>query len=162
MAARMLLSLLFLVVVTASGSGAEPPGDAVADYETRLEEIAKEVASIREELEALVAEVVEGEAGRVHVFLDKLPTPWNGQGFALYLDGTRVFSRPFTPAEQHVLERGLPLELGAWRLLAGEHRAALVPLGEAPGDGYPFTVSRGTIAAWVASPGEAGMAWRVE
>jgi len=153
---------LFLVLIVAPAPGAGPAGDAVADYEARLEEIAQEVASIRQELEGLVAEVVEGEAGRVHVFIDKLPLTWNGEGLALFLDGTPVFSRPLTPAEQSVLERGLPLELGAWRLLAGEHRAALVRLGEEPGPGHPFQVSRGSLVAWVASPSESGMVWRAE
>ena len=162
MVARTLLSLVFLVLLTAPARSAEPAGDAVGDYEARLEEIAKEVASIRQELEGLVAEVVEGEAGRVHVFIDNLPPAWKGEGLALFLDGTLVFSRPLTPAEQSVLERGLPLELGAWRLLAGEHRTALVRLGEEPGPGHPFQVSRGTLAAWVASPSESGMVWRAE
>jgi len=161
MAARLLL-LLLLAFVTSPAGGAESSGDAVADYEARLEEIAREVESIRKELESLVAEVVEGEAGRVHVFVDGLPPAWEGAGVALFLDGIPVFSRPLTAAERSVLERGLPLELGAWRLLAGEHRVSLVPLGGEPGEGHPFPVSRGTTTAWVASPAESGMEWRAE
>jgi len=158
MAARKLVLLLFLTLVSSPAFGAE----AVSDYEARLEDISREVESIRQELEALVAEVVEGEAGRVHVFVEGLPPAWNGAGVALYLDGVSVFSRPFTTAEQEVLKRGLPLELGAWRLLAGDHRVSLVPLGGEAGEGQSFPVPRGSTKAWVATPGETGFAWRVE
>ncbi|MBE0618486.1 MAG: hypothetical protein IH608_11255 [Proteobacteria bacterium] len=154
------LALLFLAVVPVRA--AESPSGAVADYEARLEEISKEVAAIRRELESLVAEVVEGEAGRAFVFLERPGAGWKQKGAVLTLDGKMVFSRPFTAAELDVLERGLPLELGEWRLPAGDHRVALGILGQEPQEEAVLGVSRGAHTAWVATPTEAGVAWRAE
>ncbi len=159
---RRVLGVALVLLAAAAAPAAEGPPSAVADYEARLEEISKEVSAIRRELETLVAEVVEGEAGRVLVFLERPGPEWKQKGATLLLDGKRVFSRTFTPAELDVLERGLPLELGEWRLLAGDHRVALGMLGLEPPEGATLAVSRGVNSAWVATPGPDGVAWRVE
>lgn len=159
-----MLALLFLLAggVPGVGSAQGAAPQALSDYEARLEEIAHEVTAIRAELETLVAEVVEGESGRAFVFLERPGAEWKRAGVTLTLNGQRVFSRPFTPAELDVLERGLPLELGEWRLLAGEHQLALGRLGQEAPEAATLTLSRGAIAAWVAVPGEAGVEWRAE
>lgn len=159
-ALALLLALAGGVPRGGSTQGAAP--EALSDYEARLEEIAREVAAIRAELEALVAEVVEGESGRAIVFLERPGAEWKRGGVTLVLNGQRVFSRPFTPAELDVLERGLPLELGQWRLPAGEHRLALGRLGQDVPEAVALTLSRGATAAWVAVPGDSGVAWRAE
>jgi len=158
---RVLALAPFLLLAAAVPAAAAPP-DAVADYEARLEEISKEVVAIRQELETLVAEVVEGESGRVLVFLERPGPEWKAKGGTLVLDGKRVFSRAFTPAELDVLERGLPLELGEWRLLAGDHRVALGVLGQDLSVESTLSVSRGVNTAWVATPTPDGTAWRAE
>lgn len=158
----MLMLLLFFGLGAPGSGSAQGAPDALSDYEARLEQIAREVSAIRSELEALVAEVVEGESGRAFVFLERPGVEWKRAGVTLALNGQRVFSRPFTPAELDVLERGLPLELGEWRLLAGEHRLALGRLGQEAPEAATLTLSRGATAAWVAVPGETGVEWRAE
>jgi hypothetical protein len=132
------------------------------DFEARLEEIAREIVEIRRELEAIVNDVAGGDLAKAFVFLE---IPSNGlemKGATVVVDGKTVFSRPFTPAELDVLNRGLPLELAELRVAAGEHRVALFQPGSDSPEPAVFSVARGGLAAWVGSVSDAGIQWRVE
>lgn len=154
---------LFLGLAVACPSvAAEAPAGTVRDYEVRLEEISKEVQDIRRELEGLVQAVVEGETGRLFVFLEGVTPELRERGASLTVDGKTVFSRPFNPSELDVLARGLPLELAELRVSAGEHRVKLGSLGGAEPETDVVRVARGAVSSWVAKPGPKGMEWRVE
>lgn len=142
--------------------GAEAPAGTVRDYEVRLEEISKEVQDIRREIEKLVQEVVEGETGRLFLFLEGAPPEFREKGATLIVDGKTVFSRPFTPAELDVVAKGLPLELAELRVTAGEHRVVLRPLGGKEDEPEVIKVDRGKVSSWVAKPGPKGLEWRSE
>lgn len=154
--------LLLAALWAAASAGSARAADPVTDYEARLEEIAREVLAIRQELESLVAEVVEGETAGVRLFLERPRPEWRKSGVRLLLDGKTVFSRPFSAAEQDVLEKGLPLELAQARLPAGDHEVALGGLGEEAPSAARLKAERGGIHAWVAGAGEKGVEWRVE
>lgn len=147
----------------ASAQAAETaaPG-VVKDYEGRLEEIAREVQDIRRSLEELVQEVVEGEMGRLALFLDGPAQGFAEKGVSLAVDDQLVVSRPLAPAEIDVLGRGLPLELAELRVTAGEHRVSLGPLGAAPTEPATVTAVRGKVSSWVAKAGPSGLEWRAE
>lgn len=163
MVKRGLVGLVSVALVCSSAFGAEPSTpDAVRDYDTRLEEIAREVQEIRRELEGLVQDVVEGETGRVLLFLEGPAQAIRDKGVSLTFDGKTVVSRPLSPAELDVLTRGLPLELAELRVQAGDHRVTLAPLGTPPGEPGTVRAERGKIASWLAKVGEAGVEWRVE
>lgn len=161
--ARSWRLLLAFLLGAGAAWGAEPaaPG-VVKDYEGRLEEIAREVQDIRRSLEELVAEVVEGEMGRLLLFLDGPAPAMAEKGVSLTVDDQTVVSRPLTPAEIDVLGRGLPLELAELRVKAGEHRVALAPLGAPPGEPGTVTAQRGKVSSWVGKLEAAGVAWRAE
>lgn len=143
--------------------GAEPPAPgAVRDYDARLEEIAREVQQIRQELDLLVQDVVEGETGRVLLFLEGPAQDMRDKGVSLSFDGKTVVSRPLSPAELDVLGRGLPLELAELRVTAGDHRVELSPLGGQPGASHTVQAERGKVVSWVAKVGAAGVEWRAE
>lgn len=151
---------LALALGSSSALGAEPAGGAVRDYEGRLEEISKEVQDIRRELEQLVQEIVEGEMGRLVLFLEGPAPAFRDKGVALSVDGKDVLSRPLSPAEIDVLTRGLPLELAELRVPAGEHPVSLGPLtGQAP-PLASVTAERGKVSSWIAKPGAEGVEWR--
>ncbi len=159
---RRVWPLLLPAVLAAGPFGLARAADPVTDYEGRLEEIAREVLTIRQELEALVAEVVEGETAGVRVFLENPKPEWRQSGVRLLLDGKTVFSRTFSAAEQDVLEKGLPLELAQARLPAGEHEVVLAGFGEETAASVRLSAERGGVHAWVAGAGEKGVQWRVE
>jgi len=159
---RCVWPVVVFVALFAAPAGVGRAADPVTDYEARLEEIAREVLTIRQELEALVAEVVEGETASVRVFLENPKPEWRQSGVRLVLDGKTVFSRTFSAAEQDVLEKGLPLELAQARLPAGDHEVALAGFGEEVPPGARLTAERGGIHAWVAGAGKEGVRWRVE
>ena len=145
----------------AFGAEPQPPG-AVRDYDTRLEEIAREIQDIRREVEGLVQDVVEGETGRVLLFLEGPAQAIRDKGVSLTFDGKTVASRPLSPAELDVLARGLPLELAELRVQAGDHRVTLAPLGSSPGEPATVRAERGKVVSWMAKIEEAGVEWRSE
>lgn len=157
-----------LALFAPAAPSAEAPGadsrapDTVADYESRLEEISKELSAIRQELDRLIGELARGDLSRVFVFFEAPAPERVKKGVRLVVDGKQVFSRPFTPAELDVLNRGLPVELAALWLPAGEHDVAL---GD-PGDGEParkaFSIAPGSLVSWVAGMTGAGVEWRAE
>ena len=147
-------------VVLLGTPGLATEAEVVTEYETRLEEIAAEILEIRRDLEALVEELAEPEVGRVFVFLAAAPAEIRNQGVLLTVDDRTVFSRPFTPAEQDVLDRGLPLELVELNLLAGDHAVAIQSLDGAPTEPAAFVVERGQLASWLALISASGVTWR--
>ncbi len=161
---RRLVLLAGAVLAWAAGPvwGADAPR-AVVDYDARLEQIAGELADLRRELEALVAEVAAGDLGRVLVFVDKPPPAWRDRGVRLAVDGATVVARPFTPAELDAFQRGLPVELlDAW-LPAGDRKVAVGPLGDGGGRvESTLPATRGQLRSWVAQGGTAGVEWRAE
>ncbi len=159
---RCFWPVLLFAVLAVGPADVGRAADPVTDYEGRLEEIAREVLTIRQELEALVAEVVEGETASVRVFLENPKATWRQSGVRLVLDGKTVFSRTFSAAEQDVLEKGLPLELAQARLPAGDHEVALAGFGEEVPPAARLTAERGGVHAWVAGAGKEGVQWRVE
>lgn len=136
--------------------------DMVTEYESKLESIATEIQQIRQELEALAEELAEPEVGRVFVFLGSAPARVREQGVTVQVDERIVFSRPFTPAEQDVLSRGLPLELVELRLLPGEHGVSIQPLDGEPTVPATFSVERAVLASWVAQISASGVTWQRE
>lgn len=164
---RWLLAALLVFVVAAMGYAAENKDaakaeSAVKDYEERIEQVAKEIEDIRDELEALTREMVEGETGRVLFFLKGKVSDWNDRGLELTLDGKTLFSRPLSPAELDVLGRGLPLELVEIRLPAGSHQVTLAEMGEKKPQSVEITVERAKINAWVAKSEGASLEWSAE
>lgn len=159
---RRVALVVVLALATGAGWGAEAPR-AVVDYDTRLEQIAKELLDLRRELEALVAELAAGDLGRVLIFVDKPPQEWRDKGIRLVVDGATLVSRTFTPAELDALQRGLPVELlDAW-LPAGDRQVALEPQGNAGGGvESSLPAERSRVKAWVAQGGTAGVEWRAE
>ncbi len=145
-----------LLTVPALGSEVE----VVTEYETRLEVIAAEIQQIRRDLEDLVEELAEPEVGRVFVFLAAVPAEVRSRGVTVVVDDRTVFARPFTPAEQDVLDRGLPLELLDLRLLEGDHAVAIFPLDGDPTAPAVFAVQRGAQASWVAQISASGVTWQ--
>ncbi|MDF1551874.1 MAG: hypothetical protein P1P84_02375 [Deferrisomatales bacterium] len=135
-------------------------GEVVTEYESRLEAIAAEIQQIRRELEDLVEELAEPEVGRVFVFLGAAPAEVRSRGVTVVVDDRAVFARPFTPAEQDVLDRGLPLELLDLRLLEGDHAVAIFPLDGDPTAPASFPVQRGVQASWVAQISASGVTWQ--
>jgi hypothetical protein len=150
----------WLLLSTAPVLGAE--AEVVTEYETRLEAIALEIQQIRRELEGLVEELAEPEVGRVFVFLAAAPAEVRSQGVTVVVDDRTVFARPFTPAEQDVLDRGLPLELVDLRLLGGDHAVAIYALDGDPTTPATFAVQRGTQVSWVAQISASGVTWQSE
>lgn len=159
---RFACAILVVMLGPPTALRAEVPESAVTDYEARLEQISKELLTIRRELETLVAEVVQQDLGRVFIFI-KTPLPaWEEAGVAVAVDGKTVFSRTFTPAELDVLKRGLPLELADLRLPAGVHRVSLNVPGEPPSEPESLTVKRGSLTSLVAAGVESGVKWHIE
>jgi len=155
--------LVLVAALIASAVGAaEPPAGVVRDYEARLEEISKEIRDIRKEVEALVNEIAEGEYGRVFIFIEGPAPAVRDAGVSLSLDGKPILSRPLTPAELDVLNRGLPLELFSGRLPAGEHLVSLAPLGAALPSPTSMRAERGRISSWVAKTAGPALEWRLE
>ncbi len=144
------------------GLGAEQGAGAVRDYEAQLEQVSKEIREIRRETESLVQELVEGETGRVFLFLEGPAAGIKEVGASVTVDGKAVLSRAFTAAEQDVLGRGLPLQLVDLRLPAGEHKVTLAPLGVAAGKPASLRAERGKVSSWVAKSAGAGLEWRAE
>lgn len=160
---RTLFAFGFVCVLAVGPSlGADAPAGTVRDYEVRLEELSKEVQDIRREIEKLVQEVVEGETGRLFLFLEGATPEFREKGVSLSIDGKTVFARALTPAEIDVLGKGLPLELAELRVAGGEHRVALVPLGAGSEEAETLKTERGKVASWVARPGPKGLEWRSE
>jgi hypothetical protein len=167
---RLTRIALALVLGCTCALGAEPPGGAVPggavpggavkEYEGRLEELSKEVQDIRRELEQLVQEVVEGEMGRLILFLEGPAPAFKDKGVELSVDGKPVASRPLSPAEIDVLTRGLPLELAELRVAAGDHQVSLGPLAGEPAPPVQVKAERGKVTSWIAKVGTAGMEWR--
>jgi len=149
---------LWFTLLPVAGWAAE--ADVVTEYEARLEAIADEIRQIRQELEALVEDLAEPEVGRVFVFLATAPAQVRAQGVTVVVDERTVFARPFTPAEQDVLGRGLPLELVDLRLLEGDHSVALFALHGEPTEPARFAVRRGAQAAWIAQLSASGVTWQ--
>ncbi len=159
--------LLVLVAVGATGAfGAAKDADraesAVRDYEERIEEVAKEIQAIRRDLEALTREMVEGETGRVFIFLSGKASKWSKKGVSVELDGADVFSRPLTDSELDVLGRDLPLELLEIRLGAGPHTVLLTPIGKKSGEPEELIVKRGEVNSWIAKTEGKTVQWDVK
>ena len=154
---------LVVTLLSAGGVlGSDEPAGAVADYETRLEEISREVVEIRRELEALVGEMARGELSRVFVFLEARDVGRVRGGVELRVDGKIVFSRPFSVAELDVLGRGMPLELADIWLSPGDHRAALVGAGEGGGESPVLVTGSGQVSSWILNLEATGVEWRFE
>lgn len=152
------LCCIWGVLLTASALASE--AEVVTEYETRLEAIADEIQQIRRELEELVEELAEPEVGRVFVFLAVAPAEVRSRGVTVVVNDRTVFARPFTPAEQDVLDRGLPLELLDLRLLEGDHAVAIYALDGEPTAPATFAVQRGAQASWVAQLSASGVTWQ--
>ncbi len=114
--------------------------ESVRNYEERIESLAKEVAQIRADLETLTREMLEGETGRVFVFMKARVSDWKDRGVALVIDGKTVFSRPLTTSELSVLGGDLPLEILDIRLTAGNHEVALGAVGVPLAQGVKLNV----------------------
>lgn len=159
---RIFWVALACTIFAGASSWAEDAVRAVQDYEERLGSIAAELQDIRRELDALAEEVVAPDLGRVFVFLQGPAPSWEAIGVSLAVDGKRVLSRRFSPAELDVLRRGLPLELADLHLEAGEHRVALSGLGETPPEPASLSAERGRLTSWVGRIGDTGVAWDTE
>ena len=161
-AIRVAGAFVGLALAAPRALAADAPRETVADYEARLEEIAKEVSEIRRELEGLVGELSRGELNRVFVFLESRSPERIKTGVRVEVDGKTVFSRTLTPAETDALGRGLPLELVSLWLPAGSHQVVLSGLGEAGAGSQSFSLRPGGLVSWVAAVGASGVEWRSE
>ncbi len=135
---------------------------AVRDFEERIEQIATELTSIRRDLEKLTREMVEGETGRIFVFLKGKVSDWSDRSVELRVDEEVVMARPLTAAELDVMSRDLPLEILDIRLPAGEHTISIAGGGEAVPPPVPMKVVRATMASWVAEWESGSVRWREE
>ena len=167
MLVRSCCVLTFCVLAGAAAfsaaAGEAAQGSEAADaYEARLDELSREVLQIRRELETILSGVVAPETGRILVLLENPPARWRVAGVSLAVDGKTVFSRPFTPAEVDVLERGLPLELVDLRLPTGERRVTLSQLGGSSAAPVTLVVPAGGPTSWIAQGDETAVRWRSE
>lgn len=163
---KTFIALLALLACCAAALAADTDArkaeTAVRDYEGRIEKVAEEIDAIRKELEALTREMVEGETGRVFIFLKGKASDWGDKGISLTLDGREVFGRPLTTAELDVLSRDLPLELLEIRLGAGEHEVALSELGARKVKIEKLNVKRASIVSWTVNTHEGKPQWSEE
>ncbi|PLX44786.1 MAG: hypothetical protein C0609_04890 [Deltaproteobacteria bacterium] len=163
-----LFAMAFTVLGAASSAFADEKEDAanaeraVKNYEERVEELSKEVASIREELEDLTRQMLEGETGRVFIFMRGRVSDWVDRAVALDIDGETLVSRPLTPAELNVLGGDLPLELLELRLAAGEHSLLFGPKGELMAQPVKMKVERAKRLTWIVTYEDGTARWEVE
>ena len=160
------LTVLLLLACCAAVPGwakeltdAEKAEKSVHDYEERIERIAGEVETIREELEALAREMVEGETGRVLIFMKGKASDWSDRGIELALDGKPIFSRPLSTSELDVLSRGLALEIFEIRLTSGEHNISLYEMGTEPPEPVPMPVKRAELNSWTVNIRDENTEW---
>jgi hypothetical protein len=135
---------------------------AVRDFEERIEKIAEELTDIRRELESITREMVEGETGRVFIFLRSKVSDWADRSVELVIDDRKVLSRPLTSAELDVLSRDLPLEIFEIRLPEGEHTIQIGGAGETAPAPMPMKVTRATMMSWVAQWESGSVKWKAE
>ncbi len=163
------LTVFILLALCAAAPGwakeltdAEKAEKSVRDYEERIERIAGEVETIREELEALAREMVEGETGRVLIFMKGKASDWSDRGLSLALDGKVIFSRPLSTSELDVLSRGLALELFEVRLTSGEHAVNLYEMGTEAPEPVSMIVKRAAINAWTVNIQDENTEWTAQ
>jgi hypothetical protein len=159
---RWMGTALAVLLAMGGARAADDPAGAVADYETRLEEISKEVVEIRRELEALVGEFARGELCRVFVFLETRDVGRVRGGVELRVDGETVFARPFSAAELDALGRGMPLELASLWLPPGDHRATLAGPSADGGESPVLVAGPGEVSSWIVHVEASGVEWRFE
>jgi hypothetical protein len=167
-----LFFFVFLLALTAFGPGtkafageaedAAKAETAVKNFEDRLEGLSKELASIRQELEGLTKEMLEGETGVAQVFLKAKAGDLSDKSVSLSIDDKLLFSRPLTPAELNVLSSELPLELGKMRLGAGDHKVLLQLLGSPPEEPSKMPVARGRQNTWIVTIEDGKAGWNAE
>ncbi|PLX42713.1 MAG: hypothetical protein C0608_01220 [Deltaproteobacteria bacterium] len=164
----MAFALAFMALSVTSPAFADEKEDAanaeraVKNYEERVEELSKEVASIREELEDLTRQMLEGETGRVFIFMRGRVSDWVDRAIALDIDGETLISRPLTPAELNVLGGDLPLEIIELRLAAGEHSLLFGPRDELMAQPVKMKVERAKRLTWIVTYEDGTARWEVE